>query len=116
MNVFMKHGGLNKIISIPDDVVADMEVVVRNMCADYDMDSVVMNATDRLETFLHDMREAEAEEDARQAIIDCLKREDEDKLKEAHAKEYHGTDDEMPDAYESWLENLTSTELKAILI
>lgn len=27
-------------------------------------------------------------------------------LKEFHAKQYIGTDDEMPDAFDSWLENL----------
>jgi hypothetical protein len=29
-----------------------------------------------------------------------------DFLKEAHAKDYTGTDDDMPDAFESWLMNL----------
>lgn len=32
-------------------------------------------------------------------------------LQEKHAKGYMGTDDNMPDAYESWLENWTPEEL-----
>jgi hypothetical protein len=31
-------------------------------------------------------------------------------LKEQHAKDYTGTDDDMPDAFESWLAELTSDE------
>lgn len=29
----------------------------------------------------------------------------EDFLKNEHAKEYHGTDDDMPDAFDHWLED-----------
>jgi hypothetical protein len=32
-------------------------------------------------------------------------------LKEQHAKDYHGTDDDMPDAYEAWLEQLGLDEI-----
>lgn len=28
-----------------------------------------------------------------------------------HAKEYHGTDDDMPDAFEAWLEKLDGNDL-----
>ena len=59
------------------------------------------------------LQEAAGEE--RSNIIDHLTSEQEDKLKEAHAKEYHGTDDDMPDAFESWLEDLWLDELKTIL-
>lgn len=48
-------------------------------------------------------------------IIDHLTPEQEDKLKEAHAEDYRGTDDDMPDAFEGWLEDLTLDELKQIL-
>lgn len=30
----------------------------------------------------------------------------EDFLKEKHAEVYHGTDDHMPDAFDSWLEDI----------
>ena len=30
---------------------------------------------------------------------------------EEHAKEYHGTDDDMPDAFEAWLQELDGAEL-----
>lgn len=57
----------------------------------------------------------EAEEDERDRIISNLTHEQEEKLKEEHAKDYHGTDDDMPDAYESWLEDLDLTDYKRIL-
>ena len=31
-------------------------------------------------------------------------------LKERHAKNYHGTDDDMPDAFDSWLVELDADE------
>lgn len=48
-------------------------------------------------------------------IIDNLTIEQEDKLKVAHAKDYHGTDDDMPDAFEAWLMDLSLEELKSLL-
>ena len=57
----------------------------------------------------------EAEEEEKSAIIDHLTSQQEDNLKEAHAKDYHGTDDDMPDAYEDWLTSLESVDLKSIL-
>lgn len=35
----------------------------------------------------------------------------EDFLKEKHAADYHGTDDDMPDAFEAWLERLQIDEM-----
>ena len=35
----------------------------------------------------------------------------EDYLKEIHAKNYHGTDDNMPDDFESWISNLDVEEV-----
>ena len=32
-------------------------------------------------------------------------------LEDVHADDYHGTDDDMPDAYESWLERLEIEDL-----
>lgn len=58
---------------------------------------------------------AEAEEEEHEKIIDSLTPEDEEKLKEEHAKNYHGLDDDMPDAYEDWLEDLSVDELKKII-
>ena len=48
-------------------------------------------------------------------IIENLTKEQEDKLQEAHAKDYHGTDDDMPDNYEYWMSNLDLAEIKEIL-
>ena len=35
----------------------------------------------------------------------------EDFLKDKHAEQYHGLDDDMPDAFEHWLSNLDVDEL-----
>lgn len=48
-------------------------------------------------------------------LIENLTTEQEDKLKEAHAENYIGTDDDMPDAYESWLMDLDLDQLKGLL-
>lgn len=58
---------------------------------------------------------AESEDDERTRIINGLTPAQEDALKEAHAEDYHGTDDDMPDAFEGWLEDLSLDELKSIL-
>lgn len=58
---------------------------------------------------------AEAEDEEKTNLVDSLSKEQEDKLKEAHMKDYRGTDDDAPDAYEYWLTDLSAAELKAIL-
>lgn len=50
-----------------------------------------------------------------EAIIDNLTAEQEDTLKNIHAEQYHGTDDEMPDDYENWLMELSVMDLEAYL-
>lgn len=35
----------------------------------------------------------------------------EDFLRSMHAEDYHGTDDDMPDAFDDWLTNLEPEEL-----
>ena len=57
----------------------------------------------------------EAEEEEHEEIIDHLTHEQEEKLKAKHAEDYHGTDDDMSDAYEDWLMDLSVSELKEIL-
>ena len=54
------------------------------------------------------------EEHDKEVMVDSLTPEDEEKLKDEHAKDYHGTDDDMPDEYEAWLECLTVKELKLL--
>jgi hypothetical protein len=34
----------------------------------------------------------------------------EDYLKTVHAEDYHGTDDDMPDAYDAWLGELSADD------
>ena len=58
---------------------------------------------------------AQAEEEMREEIINGLTKEQENVLREKHGKDYHGTDDDMPDAYEDWLMELTLEDLKHIL-
>lgn len=57
----------------------------------------------------------EATEETKEKIIDNLTTEQEDKLKEAHAKNYTGTDDDMGDEYENWLMELDYDDLVRIL-
>ena len=54
----------------------------------------------------------EAEDEEKEQIVGNLTKEQEEVLKDKHAKNYHGTDDDMPDEYENWLEELTLDELK----
>jgi hypothetical protein len=35
----------------------------------------------------------------------------EEYLQEVHAEDYHGTDDDMPDSFDSWLADLDSSEM-----
>lgn len=58
---------------------------------------------------------AEAEEEQKVDIVGSLTPKQEDKLQEAHGKDYMGTDDDMPDAYESWLEDLSVEEIAKII-
>lgn len=44
-------------------------------------------------------------------FIENLSQEDEEKLQEIHAKNYSGTDDDMPDRFEHWLMNRTYADL-----
>lgn len=58
----------------------------------------------------------EAGEEEKGDIVDKLTPAQEEKIKETHAKDYHGTDDNMVDAYEDFLQGLTVEDLKAILV
>ena len=48
-------------------------------------------------------------------LVDNLTESQEEKLKDEHSKNYTGTDDDMPEAYEKWLEDLTLSEINFIL-
>lgn len=53
--------------------------------------------------------------DLKGTIVDNLTAEQEDVLKNIHAEDYSGTDDDMPDNFEKWLEDLTLMDLQAYL-
>jgi hypothetical protein len=72
-------------------------------------------SVDELLTHLGKVTGFDAADAERSAIIDNLTSEQEDKLNEAHAEHYRGTDDDMPDAFVGWLEDLSLDELKSIL-
>ncbi len=59
--------------------------------------------------------EMDAESDEKSKIIDNLTSEMEEVLQNAHAENYTGLDDDMPEAYEYWLEELSLEDLKSIL-
>lgn len=48
-------------------------------------------------------------------IIYNLTKDQEDVLRNIHAENYSGTDDDMPEAYEKWLMNLTVMDLESYL-
>lgn len=54
----------------------------------------------------------EWEEGYRESIIDNLTSEQEEILKNKHAEDYYGTDDDMSDDYENWLMDVSLDELK----
>lgn len=55
------------------------------------------------------------EEIIRERIVENLSAENEKKLQEYHAGVYHGTDDDMPDAFENWLGEISLTTLIEVL-
>lgn len=55
------------------------------------------------------------EEEVKEYILDNLTPEQETKLKEAHDKQYTGTNDKVSEDYEHWLEGLTLQELSDVL-
>lgn len=58
----------------------------------------------------------EANFEEKEKMLENLTPEQEEKVKNAHAKDYIGTDDEMPDAYDDWCVNdLSLEDLKEIL-
>jgi hypothetical protein len=112
VNAFYKR----QVVAIPDEVVADIEHLLGQVEPAGEFDDKTEDTKARVETFIRDIKEIVAEDDAKSAIIDNLTPDQEEKLKEEHMQDYTGTDDDAPDAYESWLEDITSTELKAILV
>lgn len=55
------------------------------------------------------------QEEERDALVNGgLSKKEEEMLKEAHSKQYTGTDDNMPDDYESWLQELPLEDLYRI--
>ena len=55
------------------------------------------------------------QEAAKSGIIQNLSEAEEDKLQSVHAEDYQGLDDDMPEAYERWLVDLSYQELVDIL-
>lgn len=51
----------------------------------------------------------------KEKIIDNLTADQEATLRDIHAENYHGLDDDMPENFEKWLENLTVMDLEAYL-
>jgi len=67
------------------------------------------------EEFYKTLRKFGFVEKAKEDTIDSLTKEQEEKLRTAHAEDYHGTDDDMPDDYENWLMELSYQEIVKIL-
>ena len=112
--VFIKRDRLGEIVSIPDDVMQDLQVMSGFALTGAPGDEAKA-IVDRVQQFLKLVADTARENDEKEKIVDNLTDEQEEKLKEEHAEDYHGTDDDMPDAYESWLEDLTLEDYKKIL-
>lgn len=114
MSIFIQnHGLLNGIHSIPEDMRNCIMVCVQNTKTFGSEESI--KAADTVEAYIKFYNETEVEQDAVAEIVDHLTKEQEEILKDIHALDYHGTDDDMPDAYENWLADLTSQEIKKYL-
>lgn len=109
MSTFFNHN----IHAIDNDRIDDMMELVQVAKTHGSAESIA--AADRVETYLTTYKQTEADDLEHEAIIDCLTSDQEEKLKEVHAKNYMGTDDNMPEAYERWLMGLSNAELKSIL-
>lgn len=55
------------------------------------------------------------EENQKANLIDNLTSEQEEKLRDIHAKDYAGTDDDMPDDFDNWLVEKSYQELIHLL-
>ncbi|UPJ35833.1 hypothetical protein IVB45_02135 [Bradyrhizobium sp. 4] len=98
------------IHSIPAEIMNDMMECVQ-VTKTYGSEDNIKEA-DRVEAYILLYKKTLADEQEKSALFENLTVTQEEQLKEAHAKNYHGTDDDMSDAYEAWLENLTLDELK----
>lgn len=102
-----------KIYCLPEDFQLDIRTVVEfvERWNKKDEEREVAEAASRILNVLWE----EEKEQEKSDLIDNLSSPQEELLKEAHAKDYHGTDDDMPDAYEVWIIDLSLDELKTIL-
>lgn len=105
----------NRIHAIDAEIISDIEDVIGYVKGITRGGEPLNLAAYRIKKYLDAYMKAENDESQKSDIIDKLTHAQEDILKEAHAKDYHGTDDDMPDAYEAWIENLTLEELKSFL-
>ncbi len=114
MAIFLKNQGEhNGIHSIPEDIRNSIMVLVYNAHTNGSPETI--KVADSIERYINLYNATEIEQEAKEKLIDALTADQEEKLKEQHAEEYSGTDDDMPDAYEQWLEDLTSHELKSYI-
>lgn len=117
MSIFLKNQGLdNGIHSIKEHHRRDIDVLIKHAQSYENKENLeLIDAAARLERFLKLYEETETEDSEKEKLMDMLTADQEEKLREAHAMHYNGTDDNMADAHESWLEELTSDEMKKII-
>lgn|SRR3990167_8810946 len=106
------------IHSIPEEVMRDVDTLLIYVEAQnkQDEDPKIADVAARLEKYISTFRKQVADDSEKDTLVESLTDAQEEKLKEAHAKDYHGLDDEMPDAYDSWLTDLDLDEMKKILV
>lgn len=103
-----------KIHSIDPDIIRDIKMLVLAVQSVTTLQSIAA-ASKRVGAYIDLYEETEAEEKAVADIIDNLNGTQEDKLADECMKSYHGTKDGWENFYQTWLQDLTSAELKQIL-
>ena len=104
-----------RIHAIPAEIRADIDTVLEFVRFDAMKDSKEMLAEARIGLYLAKYQKAESDDTEREEIIDHLTDKQEDLLKDAHMKNYHGDKDHYEDNYNMWESDLTFSELKEIL-
>lgn len=106
-----------RIQFIRPDVMRDMDVLVEYVERQnkQDNDLRVADSAARIEKYLSEYRAYDIEQETREKIIDSLTPNDEDRLRDAHMKDYHGDKEHWEDSYERFIEDLTSEDLKKII-
>ena len=106
---FINH----KIYSLPEDFQLDLRTII-SFVEDWNKQDKNKEVADASARVLNILWECDKDKE-RGEIIDNLTDAQEDKLKEACMKDYHGDKEHWEDAYERFIEDLSLEDLKKII-